>query len=67
MRASAIFLLSGVLLLPLSAQQADKSLAARVREPEDIEEIRTVLLDCGRYLDARDFAAYSRLFAQDGE
>jgi uncharacterized protein (TIGR02246 family) len=67
MRASFIFLLTGALLVPLSAQQTDKALAARVQRLEDIEEIRGVLLDYGRHLDARDFAAYSRLFAKDGE
>jgi uncharacterized protein (TIGR02246 family) len=63
MRASLLLLLT---LLPLAAQQ-DKSLAARVQRLEDMEEIRTVLLDYGRFLDSRDFAAYSRLFAKDGE
>jgi len=67
MRASFIFVLSGTFLLPLAAQQNDKALAARVQRLEDIEEIHGVLLDYGRYLDARDFAAYSRLFAKDGE
>ena len=28
---------------------------------------RTLLLDYGRHLDSRDFAAYSALFAKDGE
>jgi len=63
MRDSLLLLLT---LLPLAAQQ-DKSLAVRVQRLEDIEEIRTVLLDYGRFLDSRDFAAYSRLFAKDGE
>jgi len=45
----------------------DTSLAARVQRLEDIEEIRNVLIDYGRYLDSRDFAAYSGLFANDGE
>jgi len=67
MRASVLFLLAGVLLLPLAAQQNDKALAARIQRLDDIEEIRGVLLDYGRYLDSRDFAAYSRLFAKDGE
>ena len=62
-----ILLLAGVSLLPLDAQQNDKSLAARIQRLEDIEEIHGVLLDYGRFLDARDFAAYSRLFAKDGE
>jgi len=64
MRVSLMFL---VTLLPLAAQQDSKALAARVQRLEDTEEIRTVLLDYGRYLDTRDFAAYSRLFAKDGE
>jgi hypothetical protein len=45
----------------------DQSLAARIQRLEDIEEIRTVLLNYGRFLDARDFGAYSRLFAKNGE
>jgi uncharacterized protein (TIGR02246 family) len=63
MRATLLVLIT---LLPLAAQQ-DKSLATRVQRLEDIEEIRAVLLDYGRFLDSRDFAAYSRLFAKDGE
>jgi len=46
---------------------SDQSLSARIQRLEDVEEIRTVLLNYGRYLDARDFAAYSHLFAKDGE
>lgn len=49
------------------AQAPDRALGARIQRLEDIEEIRTVLLNYGRYLDARDFGAYSRLFAKDGE
>ena len=45
----------------------DQALSARMQRLEDMEEIRTVLLNYGRYLDARDFGAYSRLFAKDGE
>ena len=63
-------LLAGVFLATLSGQQkpADKQpLAARIQRLEDVDEIRTVLLNYGRYLDARDFGAYSRLFAEDGE
>ena len=63
MRATLIFLIA---LTPLLAQDS-KSLASRVQRLEDIEEIHGVLLDYGRYLDSRDFAAYSRLFAKDGE
>jgi uncharacterized protein (TIGR02246 family) len=67
MRASFIFLLTAALMLPLAAQQSDKALAARVQRLEDIQEIQGVLLNYGRLLDTRDFAAYSRLFAKDGE
>jgi ketosteroid isomerase-like protein len=49
------------------ATQADTSVQARVQRLEDMEEIRTLLLDYGRFLDTRDLAAYSRLFAKDGE
>jgi len=63
MRVSLVFLMT---LAPLFAQDS-KSLAARVQRLEDIQEIQNVLLDYGRFLDARDFAAYSRLFAKDGE
>ena len=60
------FLLAVALLLPAQPKPAS-SLAARVQRLEDIQEIQTLLLNYGRYLDARDFAAYSRLFAKDGE
>ncbi len=46
---------------------ADSSAAARLQRLEDMEEIRTLLLDYGRFLDSRDLPAYSRLFAKDGE
>ncbi len=54
-------------LLSTSAAAQDASLATRVQRLEDTEAIRTVLLNYGRYLDARDFASYARLFAKDGE
>jgi len=47
--------------------QVETALAARLQHLEDMEEIRTLLLDYGRFLDSRDLAAYSRLFAKDGE
>lgn len=57
-----------IAVLPaLLAQGPKASLEARVRHMEDIEEIRLVLTDYGRFLDARDFASYSHLFAKDGE
>src|SRR5678816_3015052 len=47
--------------------QTTPSLASRLQRLEDMEEIRALLLDYGRFLDARDLPAYSRLFAKDGE
>jgi len=40
---------------------------ARVRALEDREAIRTLWADYGRTLDARDFVAFSQLFARDAE
>ena len=59
-------------VVPAAAQaprgaQADPAVLARLQRLEDMEEIRTLLLDYGRLLDARDLAGYSRLFAKDGE
>jgi hypothetical protein len=48
-------------------QPQKASVESRLQRLEDIEEIRLVLLDYGRFLDARDLVAYSRLFAKDGE
>jgi uncharacterized protein (TIGR02246 family) len=54
--------------IPAAAQSKDgATLSARLQKFEDKEEIQTLLLDYGRHLDNRDFAAYSRLFAKDGE
>ena len=63
-------LLLMMVLLPLtgSAQApTTATLAARLQQFEDRAEIERLLLDYGRYLDSRDFAAYGRLFAKDGE
>jgi 4-carboxymuconolactone decarboxylase len=49
------------------AGQSPGALEARLRRFEDTEEIERLLLDYGRHLDSRDLAAYSRLFATDGE
>jgi hypothetical protein len=62
MKIAALLLLGGFL-----AGQNDASIAARLQRLEDIEEIRTLLVDYGRHLDSRDLVAYSRLFAKDGE
>jgi ketosteroid isomerase-like protein len=52
---------------PQVAAQSKPSVEARLQRFEDKEEITQVLLDYGRYLDSRDFAGYSSLFAKDGE
>jgi SnoaL-like domain len=69
-RNGVLLFLFGVCLVPVigHAQRAveDRSLAVRVQRLEDLEEIRILLLDYGRFLDTRDFGAYSRLFARDG-
>ncbi len=64
------------LLLPMTAQaqppdkatkKSDASLEARIQRLEDIEEIRVLLTDYGRFLDAHDLVSYSHLFAKEGE
>jgi uncharacterized protein (TIGR02246 family) len=55
-------------MLPTSfAQPKAGSIESRLQHLEDVDEIRTVLTDYGRFLDARDFKSYSLLFAKDGE
>jgi uncharacterized protein (TIGR02246 family) len=46
---------------------APGSIEARLRRMEDEQAIARLLLEYGRTLDARDFAAYSALFAADGQ
>jgi uncharacterized protein (TIGR02246 family) len=61
-------LAAGALLTSAAGQtRTEPTLASMVQRLEDMEEIRTVLLNYGRTLDAHDFGAYSRLFAKDGE
>src|SRR5262249_29539302 len=64
----AALLVSGTAVSAQLQPKGQKStVEARLQRLEDIEEIRLLLLDYGRFLDARDLAAYSRLFAKDGE
>ena len=46
---------------------ADSSLETRLQRLEDAEEIRQLLLEYARHLDAGDYRAYSELFTEDGE
>jgi uncharacterized protein (TIGR02246 family) len=72
-KIQAIVLIAvGVFLVPLVAdaqerKQPGNSVTGRLQRFEDKEEIQNLLLDYGRHLDNRDFGAYSRLFAKDGE
>jgi SnoaL-like domain len=50
-----------------SSDAAPSLLEWRVQRDEDIKAIERVLVDYGRTLDRRDFAAYSALFAKEGE
>jgi hypothetical protein len=45
----------------------DGALEARLRRLEDLEEIRQLLLEYARRLDAADYAGYAALFTADGE
>jgi uncharacterized protein (TIGR02246 family) len=69
--SKAITVLFAAMLFPPSQAQnkagLSLSLEARLQRLEDLEEIRVVLTDYGRFLDARDFHSYSQLFAKDGE
>jgi uncharacterized protein (TIGR02246 family) len=56
-----------VFLPMLFGQTKNPSIDSRIQRLEDIEEIRGILTDYGRFLDARDFTAYAHLFAKDGE
>jgi SnoaL-like domain len=68
----ACLVLAGALLAPAAMQaqrptRSDRSSAGRIQRLEDIEEIRILLTDYGRFLDAHALKAYSQLFAEDGE
>lgn len=55
-----------VLFLLACASPARAQTAAAVQRLEDRAAIERLLLEYGRTLDARDFKAYSQLFAKDG-
>jgi SnoaL-like domain len=64
--------LCGALLSPHAAESqqvshSKQSIESRIQHLEDIEEIRILLTNYGRFLDAHDLVAYSNLFAKDGE
>lgn len=49
------------------AAPANLTLAQRVQRMEDESDIRRMLIEYGAFLDAKDYAAYAALFAEDGE
>lgn len=69
MRGSPLILTLSALLLagPAAALAAPRGAAARLQQVEDRFEIQRLLIDYGRDLDARDWTAFSELFAQKGE
>ena len=70
MKYPTLVLMLVALLLPFPAPAQTPTaatLAARLQQFEDKAEIERLLLDYGRHLDGRDFGAYGRLFAKDGE
>jgi uncharacterized protein (TIGR02246 family) len=61
------YLLISFLVSAAPQAPSNDSVAARLLRLEDKAEIEQLLLDYGRHLDGRDFVAYGRLFARDGE
>lgn len=67
--AALLSVLAAIVAAPVQAADkaaGDARLAQRVREMEDREAIRELLVVYGRYLDKKDLAGYSKLFAKDG-
>ena len=57
------------LLAPTLAPAAPRagSIEARLQRVEDQLQIQSVLIEYGKFLDAKDYASYAALFARDGE
>ena len=65
--AAAVAAVSVAAALSAQGTSAVDDLASRVGALEDREAIRALWAEYGRTLDARDFAAFSQLFARDAE
>lgn len=61
-----IFALTVGLTNVVHPASTNASVEQRLQKLEDTEAIRSLLIQYGRELDKRDFAAYGRLFAKDG-
>ena len=57
------------LLTPIGALAAPHSgsIEARLQRVEDQLQIQRVLIEYGKFLDAKDYASYAALFSRDGE
>lgn len=64
--ASLVVVLSLALTGVVHTASSKATVEGRLQRLEDIEAIRSLLIDYGRALDKRDFKAYGELFAQDG-
>ena len=66
---AGLIVLSGFHLPAIAAQPAcdHGCIQARLQRIEDESAIQKLLLEYGRTLDARDFAAYAALFAPEGQ
>jgi SnoaL-like domain len=67
MFVKACAFLAFVMFSQVATAAAPASLETRLQRMEDQQSIERLLLDYGRTLDNRDFAAYSQLFAANGE
>jgi uncharacterized protein (TIGR02246 family) len=64
-RIVAALVMTGLFAAAVHAQSRGDA-ASRIQRLEDRADIERLLLEYGRSLDARDFKAYSLLFAKDG-
>ena len=55
-----------LLLTASCAAHAQPTLEQRVERMEAESDIRRMLIEYGKFLDAKDFASYAALFAEDG-
>jgi hypothetical protein len=63
---AALFAATPLQAQNVGASTGNRQTADRVQRIEDTMEIERLLLNYGRHLDARDFKAYSLLFAKEG-
>jgi uncharacterized protein (TIGR02246 family) len=64
-RIVATIVMTGLCVVAVQAQSRGDA-TSRIQRMEDRADIERLLLEYGRTLDARDFKAYSLLFAKDG-